>query len=648
MHRHDTHILSRAFVGAILLLVCAFMAAPLLGGGEWVIIDPNSVGPGQEWYRIVFDTAGNCILSEGPGTWAYYPSVDAYRCWVYRGAFNATQDGCTSVSAAVVRVDADHMSTADLSVIWTTPEWSALHRSGPPAPSDVTTNDAKYVGSDSLVSLPASFFGTVEPVVDVTMGYSPEWVGLEARGKNVQMFRWIAPVCAASQPQGACYDPATGYCTITDQASCLYTWRGEGTTCSGSGGNSGGNSGNTGGPLDFGDAPDSYGTLLKSDGARHRVVTGVHLGAQIDAEADGLPSTDATGDDKNGSDDEDGVVFTSALVPGRIATLDVTASVQGYLNAWVDFDRDGTFAGTGEQIFLDMPLTAGVNHLALSIPKTTTAGDTFARFRFNQRGLLSWKGLAEDGEVEDYKVSIGGTFVAQPNSERGAAKWQQPPQASVATAPFTLKGWSEAAEVYRAPLPADDWQCQDGRPVTGFQWWGTFAGWTQPCLPPQAPTAFQISIWINAPAAGVNSFAHPSALVWQTTCKNWVWTVAGQTDDPRKLSSGEACFEFTCLLSQDQWFYQGSGSGKATYWLSIAAVYDTTTTATYPWGWMTRPTSAGSGAVRIASLLPSGESTVWPPRVASVWSSGTQIIDNRAAQDLAFHVLTNTSSTDSH
>ena len=61
-----------------------------------------------------------------------------------------------------------------------------------------------------------------------------------------------------------------------------------------------------GGSFDFGDLPDNYGTTLAADGARHEAV-GPTLGALRDAEADGLPTVDATGDDTNGSADEDGV-----------------------------------------------------------------------------------------------------------------------------------------------------------------------------------------------------------------------------------------------------------------------------------------------------------------------------------------------------
>ena len=97
--------------------------------------------------------------------------------------------------------------------------------------------------------------------------------------------------------------------------------------------------------VDFGDAPDpTYPTLLASDGARHVIVSGLYLGAGVDGDADGQPDATATGDDNDGNDDEDGVVFTSSLIPGYTASVDVTASAPGTLNAWMDFNGDGDWA----------------------------------------------------------------------------------------------------------------------------------------------------------------------------------------------------------------------------------------------------------------------------------------------------------------
>ncbi|MCA9066765.1 MAG: hypothetical protein KDA96_27040, partial [Planctomycetaceae bacterium] len=167
--------------------------------------------------------------------------------------------------------------------------------------------------------------------------------------------------------------------------------------------------------VDFGDAPDAVGmpttgnpypTLLEHDGARHGLV-GPFLGASIDREADGQPNSTATGDDTDGNDDEDGVTFTSLLIAGQMATLDITTSGAGLLNAWIDFNDNGSWADAGEQIFADFSLGAGLNAgLTFSIPADISTPQTFARFRFNQSGGLSDSGFAADGEVEDYAVTI--------------------------------------------------------------------------------------------------------------------------------------------------------------------------------------------------------------------------------------------------
>jgi len=168
--------------------------------------------------------------------------------------------------------------------------------------------------------------------------------------------------------------------------------------------------------LDFGDAPDMLGgpatgnpypTLLEHDGARH-AVSSLFLGATIDPELDGQPNMSATGDDEDGLNDNDGVELTSLIVPGRVATMTVTASAPGLLNAWIDWNGDGDWGDAGEQFFTDVALTAGPNPLTTpTLPKTgATSALTFVRFRFASGGGLTPRGLAADGEVEDYAVHI--------------------------------------------------------------------------------------------------------------------------------------------------------------------------------------------------------------------------------------------------
>lgn len=164
--------------------------------------------------------------------------------------------------------------------------------------------------------------------------------------------------------------------------------------------------------IDFGDAPDTtsggpwhYPTRQTEDGSRHGVV-GLYLGASSDAEADGQPSLQAAGDDQNG-DDEDGVALAPLLL-GQETSWGVEASGPGFLNAWVDWNADGDWDDPGEHVLADRALVAGANAgLAIDVPADATSGTTFGRFRFASVPGLGTTGLAPDGEVEDYALTIG-------------------------------------------------------------------------------------------------------------------------------------------------------------------------------------------------------------------------------------------------
>jgi len=161
--------------------------------------------------------------------------------------------------------------------------------------------------------------------------------------------------------------------------------------------------------LDFGDAPDpSYPTLLASNGARHDIDPDVYLGASIDADPDGQPNSDASGDDSDGNDDEDGIVFKNAFVPGSYARFDITASRDGRVGIWVDFNQDGDWDDPGESAFnSDTTVSAGLNAWGISVPANAAIGKTFARFRYTtQMPELAYDGPWPDGEVEDYEVEI--------------------------------------------------------------------------------------------------------------------------------------------------------------------------------------------------------------------------------------------------
>ncbi|MBN2294041.1 MAG: hypothetical protein JXM70_16565 [Pirellulales bacterium] len=161
--------------------------------------------------------------------------------------------------------------------------------------------------------------------------------------------------------------------------------------------------------IDYGDAPDpTYPTLRASNGAGHLVVNdGPYLGSEVDWESDAQPDAGALGDDNDGYDDEDGITFATELIAGRTDLgVSVVASKDCLLNAWMDFNADGDWSDAGEQIFADQSLSTGTNELTFTVPADATIGQTFARFRVNTAGGLSYDGPAADGEVEDYQVEI--------------------------------------------------------------------------------------------------------------------------------------------------------------------------------------------------------------------------------------------------
>lgn len=161
--------------------------------------------------------------------------------------------------------------------------------------------------------------------------------------------------------------------------------------------------------LDFGDASENGGaiaTTLAKNGPRHWIFGGVYLGKRVDGEQDGRPTAQARGDDTAGLDDEDGVVFSGPMSVGSVISMEVTASVAGKLEGWIDFNGNRSWADVGENVFQSVSLNAGVNSLAVIVPPNAVIGDVLARFRFSTQGNLGLLGEAPDGEVEDYKLTL--------------------------------------------------------------------------------------------------------------------------------------------------------------------------------------------------------------------------------------------------
>ncbi len=171
--------------------------------------------------------------------------------------------------------------------------------------------------------------------------------------------------------------------------------------------------GNLGTRNDAGDAPSSYGYAAHILPVLTATPLSIYLGSTYpDSENPFVNFSTGASDDNNG-DDEDGVTSAGVEISGQIfdlgqtKTLDIVANGAGFLNAWIDFNRDGDFNDVGEKIASDVAPSGGIITLNVPIPLTASNGTSYARFRYSsEAGLASGNSEAADGEVEDYRIVL--------------------------------------------------------------------------------------------------------------------------------------------------------------------------------------------------------------------------------------------------
>lgn len=192
-------------------------------------------------------------------------------------------------------------------------------------------------------------------------------------------------------------------------------------------------------------------------------------------------------------------------------------------------------------------------------------------------------------------------------------KWSQPP---VEVAPGMIYGWDQASTV-ASPIVADDFMCDDLRPVTDLHWWGSYLGYlgggTQ--APPVQPSGFLIRFWTDVPA-GVDPlmpWSHPGNPIWGFECRSYTEQPHGQDIDvvlyeqQGLIQPVDQCFQYNQTLKPGEYFYQDPGT---IYWLSIQAMWDAGIDPNYVWGWKTRPNYFNDDAVT-GMLLPDGGGISW-------------------------------------
>lgn len=178
-------------------------------------------------------------------------------------------------------------------------------------------------------------------------------------------------------------------------------------------------------PLDYGDAtnPDpvaqtclNYPTRLDCGGPRHGLGSALRLGAAVDADGGGAQNIDATADDLDGTvDDEDGVEPTAGVgwTAGGAGSLTIAVSGgSGYVNCWIDWNKNNSWTDAGEQVVTEAALAAGAAVQSINVPAGVSFPNTFTsrcRLAPGAGQANTPTGPAEFGEVEDTQWAFGAT-----------------------------------------------------------------------------------------------------------------------------------------------------------------------------------------------------------------------------------------------
>jgi len=181
--------------------------------------------------------------------------------------------------------------------------------------------------------------------------------------------------------------------------------------------------------------------------ASSNVVSTIRIGATTDSEAGITANATATGDDNAGIDDEDGVTLPASLVTGTTGSMIVkvtnTSGATAFLNAWIDYNKNGSLTDSGEQVATNVTIATGSSNLnrslTFTVPSGATLGNVGVRVRLTSTSSPGSTGGSGNGEVEDYLVQICPAITLGPTSLGSASvgtPYSQAISASGGTAPY--------------------------------------------------------------------------------------------------------------------------------------------------------------------------------------------------------------------
>jgi len=233
------------------------------GDLQWVDLwEPEQ--PLKNFFEGHLDNTGQIIpaVSWGQGAytttdkeqWFWYPQDEPgwWNIWFYDHPFDDERIKDIYI-LFIVRYDDPTITEMqlELTVNWSTPEWSELGLGRPPLPDDA--NEAIYIGRGDPMTITEP--GEYEYVVIRIPDYNPEWVSVDIRGSNVWVEGEIYHICRGSldlafRVTGDAPDPPKGACCYPDPIAdppynCIFTteddcvnnlggiYEGDGSRCQG-------------------------------------------------------------------------------------------------------------------------------------------------------------------------------------------------------------------------------------------------------------------------------------------------------------------------------------------------------------------------------------------------------------------------------
>ncbi|MEZ4951107.1 MAG: SdrD B-like domain-containing protein, partial [Saprospiraceae bacterium] len=311
-------------------------------------------------------------------------------------------------------------------------------------------------------------------------------------------------------------------------------------------------------PRDFGDLPDSYVTQFGENGPYHNVTPDLYLGACVDTELDGqqeaMAGTMTGGDDFNGglitygtcataNDDENGVEIISPLIPGETACFRVNAhnatGNNAVLQVWIDFNNNGSIE-PAEQVTTGSFAPAGATVpnggltdaiLCFDVPATATfqGGTAYYRARLSSMGGLTDTGGADDGEVEDYKISLAkiGNLVWFDYNTDGI---QNEPAVAGIDGIDVLLTWAGPDADFNTPADNIEYTTTTAL-MGGFNGMYMFTGLTSGAYKVSIPNIDFLPTTVNATSAFLDSDDHTGTMVMIPTPLNNLPTGENGTGD---------------------------------------------------------------------------------------------------------------------